>query len=145
MTWRTTLFSPSLISTSYLKNFSLQQNRLPPPLISKQLNPPQLFQPPQHSFCQHLCYDLNFIEDSPPQESKSTLFFFFNLNTILKCYFFFAYFCSMCILFRCLFVFILFFSNKLVWIYDLYMLWFVLDFIKLYLFVNYWNLCQITD
>ena len=74
-----------------------------------------------------------------------SFFFFFNLNTILKCFFLCAYFCSMCILFRCLFVFILFFSNKLVWIYDLYMLWFVLDFIKLYLFVNYWNLCQITD
>jgi hypothetical protein len=39
-------------------------------------------------------------------------FFFFNLNTILKCYFFFAYFCSMCILFRCLFVFILFFFKQ---------------------------------
>jgi len=56
---------------------------------------------------------------------------------------FIAYFCSICILFGCLLVLLFFFSNKLVvWIYDLYMLWFVLDFVKLYLFVSCWNLCR---
>jgi len=33
--------------------------------------------------------------------------------------------------------------NFVLWIYDLYMLWFVLDFIKIFLFVNWWNLCWI--
>jgi hypothetical protein len=41
------------------------------------------------------------------------------------------------------YLFYCFFSNKLVVI--LYMLWFILDFVKLYLFVNCKNLCRITD
>jgi hypothetical protein len=68
------------------------------------------------------------------------------LNTILKCYFFFTYFCSICIFLDVYLFYSFFLSNKLVvWIYDLYMLWFVLDFVKLYLFINCWNLCRITD
>ena len=57
-----------------------------------------------------------------------------------------AYFCSICILFRCL-RFIVFSHTCafVIWIYNLYMLGFVLDFIKLYLFVNWWNLYRIFD
>jgi hypothetical protein len=45
------------------------------------------------------------------------------------------------------YLFYYFFSqtNLLYGFMILYMLWFVLDFVKLYLFVNCWNLCWITD
>jgi hypothetical protein len=39
--------------------------------------------------------------------------------------------------------FIVFPYKFIVWIYDLYMLGFVLNFIKIYLFVNWWDICQI--
>jgi len=32
-----------------------------------------------------------------------------------------------------------------IWMYNLYLLWFVLDFVKLYLFVNCWNFVELPN
>ena len=71
------------------------------------------------------------------------IYIFFYSNTIYKCYFFLHIFV---VYIFCLgvYLFYSFFSyNFIICIYDLYMLWFVLYFVKLYLFVNWWNLSQI--
>ena len=65
-------------------------------------------------------------------------FFLFELNFKMLIFFAVYVFCLS------VYLFYSFFSYKfVVWIYDLYMLGFILDFIKLYLFVNWWNLCWI--
>ena len=140
MTWRTTLYSPFLI---FFPSFFSATNTIPPPppnLFLSQINLPLQIQPHQHLICQHSCSDSNFIEDSPLQISK-TIHFLFELD--FKILIFFAYFCSMYILFECI---LSIFSWKfIIWMYDLSMLEFVWDFKKLYLFVNWWNLTWICD
>ena len=69
-------------------------------------------------------------------------FFLFELN--FKILIFYAYFFVVYVFCLRVYLFYSFFSDKfVVWIYDLYMLEYVLDFVKLYLFVNWWNLCKI--
>ena len=80
--------------------FSLQQSTQSP-LILSQINFPLQIQSPQHSVCQHPCSDSNFIENSPLQVRK-IIHFLFELN--FKMLIFIAYFCSIFILFGCLFV-----------------------------------------
>ena len=91
--------------------------------------------------CSSAISTTNTSPNHPPVSKK------FNLKTILKCQFFYCiFFCSICILIGCLLVLLFFSQTNLLYGYIvLYMLWFVLDFVKLYLFVNYWNLCRITD
>jgi hypothetical protein len=46
-----------------------------------------------------------------------------------------------------MYMFYCYFSNKLV-VYEyiiLYLLWFVLDFVKLYVLVNYWNFIKLPN
>jgi hypothetical protein len=46
-----------------------------------------------------------------------------------------------------MYMFYCYFSNKLV-VYEciiLYLLWFVLDFVKLYLFINCWNFVELPN
>ena len=69
--------------------------------------------------------------------SKQIYLFIYLLKLIFKMLFFFAYFCSIYIFCLGVYLFYSFFSHKfVVWIYDLYILGFILDFVKLYLFVN---------
>ena len=66
------------------------------------------------------------------KQANIPLFYYYYLNSILKCWFFCIFFV---VYVFCLgaYLFYSFFSYKfVVWIYDLYMLGFVLDFVKLY-------------
>jgi hypothetical protein len=96
-----------------------------PSSISTQLNLSQQIQPPQHVF----------------------LFkFYWGFSTLNKKYSFFLYIFVVYIFCLGVYLFYNFFSYKfVVWIYDLYILEFVLDFIKLYFFVNWWDLNWIFD
>jgi hypothetical protein len=114
------------------------------PLISTQLILPQLFRSQQHFVWQHLfwlkLYYGFFILSKQIYFFKKKIEHNFKMLIFLLHIFVVYVFCLGVYLFYC------FFSNKLVYGFMiLYMLWFVLNFVKLYLFVKCWNLSRITD
>jgi len=76
--------------------------------------------------------------------SKQVYLFLFELN--FKMFIFFCIFFVVYVFCLGVYLFYSFFSYKfIVWIYYLYMLGFVFNFLKLYLLVNWWNLYWIFD
>jgi len=56
------------------------------------------------------------------------------------------FFFSICILLVYVHVLLLFLKQTCsIWMYNFYLLWFVLDFVKLYLFVNCWNFIELLN
>jgi hypothetical protein len=141
MTWRSTILSPSSISPFSLCFVSC--NKQPP--LPPNLNTIQPLTTNMATTTLSLSASMFWFKFywGFSTLSKQIYPFLFELN--FKMLIFLHIFCSICILFECLLVYLFysFFSYKfVVWIYDLYMLGFLLDFIKLYLFINWWNLCQ---
>ena len=132
MTWRLTLFSPFLFLSCSLCIFfwKKQQKQQPPPLLNLKTTQP--------------------LTTNLATTTYVFLFkFYWGFSTLNKQYSFFLFIVVVYIFCLGVYLFYNFFSYKfVVWIYDLYILEFVLDFIKLYFFcklmrlkLNFWLMC----